>query len=270
VRLINRSKLKVTQRNNEIINVIPDSLRRRINSKKTIIMKTAINIQQKSIKLLVLLVFVAIPLNIVKAQQKIVFGLHADPVISWFSSDNKKVENVGARPGFNFGLTYNRYFAPNYSFSSGISLLSAGGRLVSSDTTVMDFSNFKSTVLPGKPVLYKIRYLAFPVGLKLQTNQIGYLTFFADLGLNPKIVVSRKADIPSLNITNENASNELRMFNLSYHITAGIEYSLGGTTAIVIGLDFDNNFLDITKDNGNQPSDKVSLKILSFRLGVNF
>ena len=106
-------------------------------------MKTAINIQQKSIKLLVLLVFVAIPLNIVKAQQKIVFGLHADPVISWLSSDNKKVENVGARPGFNFGLTYNRYFAPNYSFSSGISLLSAGGRLVSSDTTVMDLSNFK-------------------------------------------------------------------------------------------------------------------------------
>ena len=134
----------------------------------------------------------------------------------------------------------------------------------------MDFSNFKSTVLPGKPVIYKIRYLSFPIGLKLQTNQIGYLTFFSDLGLNPKIVVSRKADIPSLNLTNENASNELRMFNLSYHITAGIEYSLGGTTAIVFGLDFDNNFLDITKDNGNQPRDKVSQKILSFRLGVNF
>jgi hypothetical protein len=229
-------------------------------------MKSAIIIQQKKIKLLVLLVFVVIPLNIVKAQQRIVFGLHADPVISWFSSDNKNVKNVGARPGFNFGLTYNRYFAPNYSFSSGISLLTAGGRLVSNDTTVIE----KSTVLPGKPVLYKIRYLSFPIGLKLQTNQIGYLTFFSDLGLNPKIAVSRKADIPSLNISNENASNELRMFNLSYHITAGIEYSLGGTTAIVIGLDFDNNFLDITKDNGHQPVDKVSQKILSFRLGVNF
>ena len=229
-------------------------------------MKSAIIIQQKKIKLLVLLVFVVIPLNIVNAQQRIVFGLHADPVISWFSSDNKNVKNVGARPGFNFGLTYNRYFAPNYSFSSGISLLTAGGRLVSNDTTVIE----KSTVLPGKPVLYKIRYLSFTIGLKLQTNQIGYLTFFSDLGLNPKIAVSRKADIPSLNISNENASNELRMFNLSYHITAGIEYSLGGTTAIVIGLDFDNNFLDITKDNGHQPVDKVSQKILSFRLGVNF
>jgi hypothetical protein len=60
------------------------------------------------------------------------------------------------------------------------------------------------------------------------------------------------------------------MFNLSYHITAGIEYSLGGTTAIVAGLNFDNNFLDITKDNGNQPVDKISQRIISFRLGVNF
>jgi hypothetical protein len=222
------------------------------------------------IKILAFMLLAAVPLKMVQAQQKIVFGIHADPVISWFSTDIKEVYNVGARPGFCFGLTYNKYFTSNYSFSTGINLLNAGGRLVSKDTTVMEFTNFKSTVLPGNPVVYKIHYLVFPIGLKLQTNQIGYLTFFCDLGLDPKIVIGGKADIPSLNITNEKAMNELRRFNLSYHVTAGIEYSLGGTTAMVFGLNFDNNFLDITKDNGNQPVDNVSLKILSFRLGVNF
>ena len=217
-----------------------------------------------------MLLFLFLIPAVLNGQQKIVFGLHADPVISWFSSDIKQVKNVGTRPGFSFGLTYNKYFTSNYSFSTGISLLNAGGRLVSSDTVKMDFPNFKATVLPGNPVVYKIKYLAFPVGLKLQTNQIGYLTFFSDLGLDPKIVISRKADIPSLSISGENASNEIRMFNLSYHITAGIEYSLGGTTAIIVGLNFDNNFLDITKDNGNQPVDKISQRIISFRLGVNF
>jgi Outer membrane protein beta-barrel domain len=204
------------------------------------------------------------------AQQRIGFGIHADPVISWFSTDIKQVQNDGARAGFNFGLTYNKYFAPNYSFSTGISLMRAGGRLVSSDTTVLEFSKSKYTVLPGNPVVYKIQYLVFPIGLKLQTNQIGYLTYFTDLGLDPKIVISRKADIPSLSLTDENASNELRMFNLSYHVTAGIEYSMGGTTALVFGLNFDNNFVDITKDYGNLPTDKVSHKMLSFRFGVNF
>jgi hypothetical protein len=206
----------------------------------------------------------------VHSQQRIGFGIHADPVISWFTTDIKEVTNDGARPGFNFGLTYNKYFTRNYSFSTGISLMRAGGRLVSSDTTVLELSNSKYKVLPHNPVTYKIQYLVFPVGLKLQTNQIGYLTYFSDLGLDPKIVISRKADIPSLKISDENAVNELRMFNLSYHVTAGIEYSLGGSTALVFGLNFDNNFLDITKDNGNQPVDKVSHKILSFRFGVNF
>lgn len=226
--------------------------------------------QRNTLKKLTLIFILVSGSVISNAQQRIGFGIHANPLISWFSTDIKEVRNNGARPGFNFGLTYNKYFAPNYSFSTGISLMSAGGRLVSSDTTIIEFSNFNSVVLPGKPIVYKIQYLAFPIGLKLQTNQIGYFTFFSDLGFVPKVVINRKADIPSLNISRENASKELRIFNLSYHITAGIEYSIGGTTALVFGLDYDNNFLDITKDNGNQPNDRVSQKILSFRFGVNF
>jgi hypothetical protein len=224
-------------------------------------------------KTLIIIFFLLFPVSnqtMIQAQQKIGFGIHADPVISWFSSDNKLIKNDGARPGFNFGLTFNKYFTSNYSFSTGISILSAGGRLVSTDTTVLRFTNFNATVLPLKPVIYKIQYLAFPLGLKLQTNQIGYLTFFSDLGIDPKIVVSGKADVQSLNISNEKALSELRMFNLSYHVTAGIEYSMGGTTAMVLGLNYDNNFLDITKDNGDQPADKISHKMLSFRIGVNF
>jgi hypothetical protein len=231
-------------------------------------MKILKSTKNKLLTFLLFMFFTVIPRNGLNAQQKISFGIHADPVISWFSSDNKVIKNEGARPGFNFGLTFNKYFTPNYSFSTGISLLNAGGRLVSDSITILAFTT--QTVPAGKPVVYKIQYLAIPLGLKLQTNQIGYLTFFTDLGLDPKIVVGGKADIPSINISGENAISELRMINLSYHITAGIEYSLGGTTAMVLGLNFDNNFLDITKDNGTQPVDKVSHKILSFRIGVNF
>lgn len=215
----------------------------------------------------IILVFVS---SAADAQQTISFGIHADPAISWFSSDISKINNEGARPGFSFGLTFNRYFASNYSFSSGISLISAGGRLVSNDTTIMEFTDFTSNVLPGDPIVYKIQYLSVPLGLKLQTNQIGYLTFFTDLGLDPKVVIGGKADIPSLDISGEKAIDELKLFNLSYHITAGVEYSLGGNTALVFGLNFDNNFLDITKDNGNQPEDKVSHRIITFRMGANF
>jgi hypothetical protein len=221
-------------------------------------------------KKIVIISILFITPGISNAQPRMTIGIHADPLISWFSSDIMQIRSDGPRAGFNFGVTFNNYFTPNYAFSTGISLIRAGGRLASSDTTLLELSKSTYKILPGNPVIYKIQYLSFPFGLKLQTNQIGYVRFFSDLGLDPKIVISRKADIPSLSVVDENAANQLRLFNLSYHVTAGIEYSFGGTTALVFGLNFDNNFLDITKDKGNQPSDNVSNKMLSFRLGVNF
>jgi hypothetical protein len=222
-------------------------------------------------RLLTFLIFIIlVSVGNVSAQEKITFGVHADPVISWFSTDIREMKSDGARAGINFGLTFNKYFTPNYSFSTGISLINAGGTVTSSEITTLEFNNFTSTVPAGDPVTYKIQYLSIPLGLKLQTNQIGYLTFFTDLGLDPKVVIGGKCDIPSLSIKSENASNELNSFNLSYHITAGVEYSLGGTTALVLGLSFDNNFLDITTDNVNQLKDKIGHKLLSFRIGVNF
>jgi len=219
-----------------------------------------------------LLLFAVIQNALSQSQQKIGFGVHVDPSITWFSSDISAVKNDGARPGFSFGLSYNKYFTPNYSFSTGINLINAGGRLVSKDTTVMEFTNANanSEVLPGKPIIYKIQYLSVPIGLKLQSNQIGYFTFFTDLGFDPKIVIGSKVDIPSLGISGENAKKELNMFNLSYHVSAGIEYSLGGATGLLLGMNFDNNFLDITKEIVKQLTDNISHKIVSLRLGINF
>lgn len=201
-------------------------------------------------------------------------GVHADPMIGWFGSDNSTIANKGARPGFNFGVSVNKYFGPNYAFSTGINIISAGGRLISSDTTIFYLSHSQTLKLvkvnPGEAIVYKIQYLSVPLGLKLQTNQIGYITFFTDLGVDPKVVIGGKADIPSRSIKGENALEEIRMFNMSYHIIAGIEYGVGGNTAVVLGLGFDNNFLDITREKGNQPVDKITHKLLSIRLGVNF
>ena len=203
--------------------------------------------------------------------QNIRFGVFADPAISWFSTDTKETKNKGSRAGFSFGFTFNKYFSKNYSFSTGISLLNTGGTLVNPDDTIsMKFNNFSTDVPKGNPVTYKIQYINVPIGLKFESNQIGYLTFYSDIGIDPKIVIGGKADIPSASIKGESAINELKTFNLSYHIMAGIEYSLGGTTALIFGLGYENNFIDVTKDINTQPVDKVSQNIVKFRIGINF
>jgi|WetSurMetagenome_2_1015567.scaffolds.fasta_scaffold00009_20 hypothetical protein len=207
--------------------------------------------------------------------QNLTIGIHADPLISWFSSDIDSVLNKGARSGFNFGITINRFFGPNYAFSTGINVISAGGKLKTRRNTTFDVTTGVDPVVPANTAItYKIQYLSIPLGLKLQTNQIGYITYFVDLGLDPKIVIGNKADINELNLENQKVPGEVRTFNISYHVMAGIEYAMGGNTAIVLGLGFEDNFADITNDYVdppfNQPEDKISHKLLSIRLGVNF
>lgn len=204
------------------------------------------------------------------AAQNISFGIFADPAISWFSSNTNLTQTNGATAGFNFGFTFNKYFATNYAFSTGLSIMNAGGKQSNTDTIYMNLNHLSVKVLPGKVVTYKIQYLCVPIGLKFKSKQIGYITFFSDIGIDPKVIIGGKADIPSLKIKGEGAIDELNTFNLSYHILTGIEYSLGGSTALVFGLGYENNFLDITKDLNNQPSDMITQNIIKFRIGFNF
>jgi hypothetical protein len=198
-------------------------------------------------------------------------GIHFDPLISWFSTDSYNTRNEGVVPGFNFGISYNRYFSPNYSFSSGINIINAGGRLISGETTQFELKNYSLvTVQPGEAITYKITYLTVPLGVKLRTSQIGFGRFFTDLGFDPKIVIGARADIPSLNINGGNALPDLNTFNLSFHIMAGMQYPLGGNNTFTVGIGFDNNLFDLTRDNGGQPSDLVSQKSLSFHMGITF
>ena len=201
------------------------------------------------------------------------FSIHFDPLISWFSTDSYDTRSDGVVPGFNFGISYNKYFSPNYSFSSGINIINAGGRLINRDITHFELKNYSSTILtvqPGEAITYRITYLSVPLGLKLQTDQIGYGRFFADLGLDPKIVIGGRADIPSLDIKGGNAIQELNLFNLSFHVMAGMEYPLAGKNSVIIGIGFEKNLIDITRDNGDQPSNVVIQKMLSFRIGMTF
>jgi hypothetical protein len=86
------------------------------------------------------------------------------------------------------------------------------------------------------------------------------------MGFDPKFILGGRVEIPAQNISKENADNILNRLTMGYHVIGGIEYSLGGTSAIVIGLKFDSNFTDIIK----QPDAKIMHKMVGLHLGFNF
>jgi hypothetical protein len=206
-------------------------------------------------------------------QPYISFSIHFDPLLSWFSTDSYDTRSDGVVPGFVFGVSYNKYFSPNYSFSSGLNIIRSGGILVNRDVSQFEFKDYYSTVytIPaGEPITYRITYLSVPLGLKLQTNQTGYGRFFTDVGFDPKVVIGGRADIPSVNIKDGNATRELNPFNLAFHVVAGMEYPLAGNNYLVVGLGYETNLFDVTRDNGDQPTNVVLQKMVSLRLGITF
>lgn len=225
------------------------------------------------LRALTILLLAALPLRGIS--QKLEFVVHADPVISWMGSNASEYQGEGAKAGFDIGLNVLHFFAENYAVSSGISFISAGGRQSVTEDHFMVFTNLKPIVTAGDEIKYNLHYMNIPLGVRLQTNQIGYLTYFTDIGFDIRMLLKSTVDLPKRDqgpIKNENAKNEVYGMNAGWHITVGIEYELGIETSLIAGLGFGQDFFDFTKDlkDANQPKDRSGLRMVKFRLGVKF
>lgn len=194
------------------------------------------------------------------------FGITADPVVSWLNPDVSTVDSKGNRLGFNIGLTVDRFFANNYAFTTGLSIHNAGGSLFFKVPTSIR-TNQETVNLPeNTKVTYKLQYLHIPVGMKLFTNEIGYSTFYGQLGFNTMLNIKATGISNVGGVDNDNISKEINLINLGYHIGAGVEYGIGGNTRLTAGLMYMNGFTDVT----NRGADKVVLQNLMIKLGVIF
>ncbi|MFC2115198.1 porin family protein [Bacteroidota bacterium] len=198
--------------------------------------------------------------------QGLSFSVVFDPQITWMNSDSKRIEKDGNSIGLGGGLVMDNYFAENYAFSTGLSILSTGGNLQFLDS--LDFQNGGEidTLPPGSIVKYRLQYLTIPISLKLKSNEIGYVRFFTHLGINAHINVKATADVNSKDITGEDIRDEIQFFMLSYFIGGGLEYSLGGNTAIIGGIYFTSGIMDVTANSDY----RAQISSLSLRLGIKF
>lgn len=206
----------------------------------------------------------------VMAQKSTTFSVTLDPAVTWFSNDRKELETKGAELALSYGLTMDRFFNEKYALSTGLSVTSLGGNLLYNDTVLIKTSYDTVKIPPGTRIQYRIRYFTIPLGLKLKTVEIGYKTFFVDLGLKAMIRINAKASTKNKMLDKDKVRDEIQLFNMAYYFGAGMEYSLGESTAIVGGLYYARTFLDITKDLYGKQPDFLNANILSLKIGVLF
>ncbi len=192
------------------------------------------------------------------------FGINADPQLSWFSVVNENSDPEGVSAGFNFGFFFDYFFAKNYAFNTGINLNNVRGN-IKYDTITFSSLDENSATKTDATYKYKFQYIKLPIGLKFISNEIGYMKFYAHVGTMAEFNVSAKMDI---NNKEENIQDDVGLFNASYYFGGGMEYSLGGSTALCLGLIYQNGFMDVTTNDF--PDDKAKLINLSLRVGIVF
>lgn len=189
------------------------------------------------------------------------FGLHGNTGMVWMKPDQDSLEYQGSRIGIGYGFIGEMTIANNFSFATGFDVSYVGGKLqkqgvsyIYPPDTISSLSNENST--------YKLQYLDIPLTLKMKTNEINYITYFARIGGSIGIALKAKADreysvigsSTSITVQDVDLVDEKKFMRTNFLIGAGIEYSLGGTTSALAELSFVNGLtylIDDTKAIGN-------------------
>jgi hypothetical protein len=203
-------------------------------------------------------------------------GMYGTTGITWMKPDMKEWSNDGVRFGYGYGFMAEFALAPNIVIASGFDVMYGSGKMKLSDT-LFSYDNMTDK-LSNINSIYKIQYLQIPITLKMRTNEINYFRYYMRVGgsLGLRIGTKYTEEISAQDNSfifrtydNEKANNRISLFRATFDIGAGIEYSLGGTTALLAEIYFNNGLTNSLKEYNNF---KFNAKVnyLMLRVGILF
>lgn len=198
--------------------------------------------------------------------QDLRFNFMANPQINWLSANEDDIDTDGVSIGLNTGIEMDWFFAERYAITSGITINNIGGKLIYQDSIDFNLDNERFNVPAGNSINYKLQYITIPLGIKFKTIEIGYATYWINAGVTPMINIRSKATDTDDILKKTSITEETALFNMNYFIEGGLEYSLGGSTAIVAGIGYNAGFIDVT----SRAADKITTNSLSLVIGILF
>lgn len=212
-----------------------------------------------------------------KEMKNLRFGATVIPSLSWYKPDNlKKFESNGVVARFGVLLNGEYSFSGNFAFGFGLGLNSGGGKMTFLDTARYYFNDdaiisaADTNGLKGQYSHYKLNdrlynasYYVLPFSLKMRTNEIGYMRYFMEprLSISIRKKVRVDDDVITLstadsagfssppftgptygqtaNQTDLDVTKDMSFLKFSVTISAGGEYYMSGSTALVFALGYD-------------------------------
>ena len=210
------------------------------------------------------------------------FGLRVEPSFNWLKPDNtRKFESGGVKMGFGIGAITDFKLGGNIWLSTGVAMDFSGAKLnyigTNLDTTDVGYlynsaldnpivpftaaedsaaiSNYSIIRLDSRSM--KVNYVNIPLLIKMKTNEIGYLTYYGQFGLNTSIKTSATTNdggelIVANNVglddlKNLDIASEIGLIKLGGVIGFGMEYNVSESTSLIFSVNYDYGFTSITK-----------------------
>jgi hypothetical protein len=226
--------------------------------------------------LVILMILVSLEL---KAQYKpFIFGFEISPNIGWMKPDHADYNNKGTDLGFSWGFISEFFLMENYAIVTGFDIAYVNSTMSYPHTV---FNEADSTNISGTLERnYHLKYIQIPLVLKMKTRDFGKVRFFGKVGLGTSFVIGAKADENFTAPGNEGYSKEkstskdqVKCNREALILGVGLEYIIEGSTALFVGLNFDNGFTDVLKDqNTTDPeiTHKAINNFIELSVGVVF
>lgn len=224
------------------------------------------------------------------AQSAFRFGFQLSPNFTWIGNNERTINGNGSNLGLKVGVIGEKFLSAqdNYLLTFGIGFaFNQGGTLkhdIGGDfwTNSLDEGDPLRTLPDGVNLKYGIQYIELPLGLKMRTQEFGYLRYFVEPAFTLGIRTQARGSIDGasgLSAEDIDIKKDVSFLNLSLGIGAGVEYSIGENLSLIGGLAFQSGFTDISNNDGQQKAagqepvsedSKAKINSLTIRIGVMF
>jgi hypothetical protein len=198
-----------------------------------------------------------------------VFGLEISPSIGWMRSNNNLINANGLKIGLKIGGSGQYYLTDwmiiyggaGFSFAQGGALLHkfGGNLLPKSDLSDAKYNTGNKPLPDDVEITYSLQMLEVPMGLRYKIGMPNqrfdlYLSFPEFyLGLISKS--NGKIDATGIRLDKEDIGNDVKPFNFSWGIGAGLQLPNANGHQSTVGLHFQQGLSDVTGNEGTTVQD---------------
>lgn len=200
--------------------------------------------------------------------RRVRLGFRLDPTISLLVPQEAGVDRNSGRLGISFGVMADFLLneSGHYAIATGLQITTAGSKLKYDAGKGLD--GYKAN-----PAEYNIKttYIEIPFALKLKAEAAPGMNLFGQFGTYASFPVRGRTNVVSMNNTYEkiNILRDIQPVNMGLLVGIGVEYPLGESLTGLVGLDYRNGFIDVTR-NAKWDDGRVNMNMIALKLGLFF